>query len=982
MNENRKPNKMKELLRKLQHEDNKRRYRIAYQVIWNLLLVFIILGVLGAAFAGGAGAGYFASLVQKEPIRSKAELAKDIYNYEETSEFYFAGNTYLGKLRTDLEREEVPLSQMPKYLKDAVIATEDENFYKHEGVVPKAIIRAVIQEMTNSSVQSGGSTLTQQLIKQQILTNEVSFDRKAKEILLALRLEKFFTKDDILEAYLNISPFGRNSSGTNIAGVQAAAKGIFGKDVKNLNLAQSAYIAGLPQSPFGYTPFTNQGTRKENLEPGLNRQKIVLNRMYSGGFISEKEYNEAMAYDVTKDFIPARPPAYEKYPSLTAEIERRSIEIISAYLANKDGISETELNKNKDIQNKYRLLADQAIRQNGYRIHTTINKDMFDKMDQVTKNFPYYGNSKHTEIKDPQTGKVISAFQEPVETGAMLIENKTGKILSFVGGRDYKREAMNHATQALRPNGSTMKPLVVYAPAIEMGKLAPGSLVLDAPLYYSGYTPSNYTGTFKGLMTAREALKTSQNIPAVKFYLDILNKRPAEYLAKMGVTSLTEGDYYHPSLALGGLDKGISVEENVNAYATFANEGKFVDAYMIEKIETKKGEVIYQHKSNTVDVFSPQTAYLTIDMMRDVISSGTATSLRNRLNFSSDFAGKTGTGQDYKDAWFVATNPNVTFGVWTGYDHPKPLEQTYKGLSYSKRNIYLWADLMNAAYSVDPALIGTKKRFRMPEGLVNKSYCSALGLSQDVCTKAGIGTDLYPANFAMNIQKANMSTGKFVTVGDQRYLALDSTPSDFVESGAILSGDFLKMIAGPYISTSNLPAQFSGFGGGGSAAAMSENGRAPYAFPIRSSGNTITWGAHGDNDIIGYRVYNNNRKVATIKAGQTLSYSGGPGSYTVKAVDIAGNESPASNAVVIGGGERAAAPSAIENGQTGEPSRSPSNQVTPPADKPEEQQADTGTQPSQGNGRPNDHAAGNTTPPSGPADSPEANANAPRQPNN
>lgn len=301
-------------LKQIFHPTNRHYFRITYQVIWNLFLIMIIVGIIGLAFAGGVGAGYFASLVKDEPIRSKEELAKDIYNYEETSEIYFANDVFLGKLRTDLEREEIPLSKMATHLKNAVIATEDEYFFEHDGVLPKAIFRALFQEFSNSSNQTGGSTLTQQLIKQQVLSNQVSFDRKAKEILLALRVESFFEKDAILEAYLNVSPFGRNSSGRNIAGVQAAAEGIFGVPASELNLAQSAYIAGLPKSPFGYTPFTNEGTVKSNLEPSLNRQKIVLSRMYHVGFISEKEYETALAYDVTKDFIPAHPPAFEQYP--------------------------------------------------------------------------------------------------------------------------------------------------------------------------------------------------------------------------------------------------------------------------------------------------------------------------------------------------------------------------------------------------------------------------------------------------------------------------------------------------------------------------------------------------------------------------------------------------------------------------------------------------------------------------------------------
>src|SRR5690606_6511838 len=220
-----------------------------------------------------------------------------IYNYEEISTLYFANNVYLGKLRSDLEREEVKLEDVSQYLIDAVIAVEDENFYDHNGVVPKAILRALFQEITNAETQTGGSTLTQQLVKNQILSSEVSFERKAKEILLALRLEKFFEKDEILEAYLNVATFGRNSSGRNIAGVQSAAKGIFGVSAKELNLPQAAFIAGLPQSPFRYTPFTNQGTRKENIDYGLNRMKTVLQRMFENGKITKDQYEEALAYD-------------------------------------------------------------------------------------------------------------------------------------------------------------------------------------------------------------------------------------------------------------------------------------------------------------------------------------------------------------------------------------------------------------------------------------------------------------------------------------------------------------------------------------------------------------------------------------------------------------------------------------------------------------------------------------------------------------
>ncbi|MFB6467646.1 transglycosylase domain-containing protein [Cytobacillus sp. Hz8] len=887
-----------------------KRANISIQVIWNLVLIFLIVILIGGAFAGGVGAGYFASLVKKEPIRSYESMKKDIYNYEETSKLYFSNNVYLGNLRTDLDREEVKIDKVSSYLKDAVVATEDEYFYQHNGVVPKAIFRALFQEVSNSSVQSGGSTLTQQLIKNQILTNEVSFERKAKEILLALRLERFFDKNEILEAYLNVSTFGRNSSGRNIAGVQSAAKGIFGVDASKLTLPQSAFIAGLPQSPFGYTPYTNEGKLKNNLEPGLSRMKTVLKRMLDNGYINENDYQKAVSYDITKDFINPSNTPQVKYPWLTAEIEKQAVDILTTILAKKDGYEEEDLKNDDDLYEEYSTLADRNLRQNGYEIHSTINKKIYDQMQKVKDNYPYYGSDISRTIKDPETGKE-KVVKEPVETGAILIENKTGKILSFVGGRDFDREQLNHAMSAKRSNGSTMKPLLVYGPSFEFGKLSPGSILPDIPLSLnpasSAPWPHNYGGGYHGLVTAREALAKSYNVPAVKAYVDILNQRPAEYLKKMGFTSLTEADYTTRSLALGGLTNGVTVEENVNAFGTFANAGQFIDAYLIDKIVDKSGKTIYKHKVKKVNVFSPQTAYLTLDMMRDVISSGTAASLNGRLKFSSDWAGKTGTGQDYKDSWFVAVNPNVSFGVWTGYDTPSPLEQYYKGLTYGVRNIYLWADLMNAAYDVAPNLVDPQETFKMPGGIVRRSICGLTGQTPtDACAKAGlVTTDLFNAKFPPSQgEDGGFGEGKYVIIGGKKYLALDSTPSEFVETGIMLNPDYIKKLLGSNININQyLPKDGNWSNMLIAGDKLNENGKTPSAVNVAVSGNTISWSKNSESDIIGYHVYSasgGTKKVTSIKAGSSLRYHVGNGSYYVTAVDIAGNESAPSRIVQVG----------------------------------------------------------------------------------
>ncbi|MCM3111085.1 transglycosylase domain-containing protein [Lederbergia lenta] len=881
--------------------------RITYGVVWNLVLLLLIVLLIGGAFAGGVGAGYFASLVKDEEIRPAENMIKDIHQYEETSKLYFDNDVFLGKLRSDIDREEVSIDQVSDYLKKAVIATEDEYFYEHHGVVPKALLRAVFQEFTNSAVQTGGSTLTQQLIKNQILTNEVSFDRKAKEVLLALRIERILEKDDILEAYLNVSTFGRNSSGQNIGGVQAAAQGIFGVDAKDLNLPQSAFIAGLPQSPFGYTPFTNQGERKspELLEPGLKRLKTVLTRMHREGYISDKEYKEAVDYDITADFIKKQPRSFEQYPALTFEIEERAVKVMTEVLAAKDGIKKEELEKDDKLYGKYWTLADRDIRQNGYQIHSTINKKIYDAFDKAKDEYQNYGYTKKREKTNPETGKV-EIVDDPVQVGAFLMENKTGKILSFVGGRDFELEQMNHATQSLRPNGSTMKPLLVYAPAIELGLSAPGSIVADVPITVANgssgtHTFKNYsTGRYYGLVTAREALANSYNASAIYTYLKIKDQNPTQYLDKMGISSLTTVDRESYSAALGGLQEGVTVEENTNAFSTFANDGKFIDAYMIDKITDRDGNIVYEHKSKPVDVFSPQTAYLMIDMMRDVIKSGTARTLPNMLKFSADWAGKTGTTTGPNDAWLIATNPNVTFGTWIGYDKQAPLSSDG---SESRRNYGIWAKLMNAAYDVEPDIINPKESFKMPGGIVSRSFCAVSGLlPSEACSKAGlVQTDIFNAKFVPGKRDDSLGSGRYVMANGKKYMALDSTPKEFTEPGMLIDPDFIKRITQGRVNDISqlIPQNDARWKNVLIAnAKLKDDGSAPSAVKASISGTSISWSASANNDVVGYRVYSEDgKKIASIRSGDTLSYKAGDAAYYVVAVDVAGRESAPSNKI-------------------------------------------------------------------------------------
>lgn len=893
--------------------------RVSSSVIWNLSLLLIVgiltLGVFGLS----VGAGYFASLVKEEPLRGKDEMRSAVFNYEETSEVYFAGDVYLGKLRTDLERTETNLSEVSPYVIDAVLATEDEYFEVHKGIVPKAIFRGLLQDVSNSDTQTGGSTLTQQLIKNQILTNEVSYERKAKEILLAMRLEHFMNKEEILEAYLNIIPYGRNSNGRNIAGIETAANGIFNVKAKDLTLPQAAYIAGIPQAPFAYTPFRQGGEIKEGeaLQLGIERMKIVLFRMNETGYITDEEYKNAVSYDITKDFREPETLPEDKYPWLTAEVENRVKEILRDQFAEADSIDPARLDNEKKLYQKYDILAQRSISTDGYRIHTTINKDMYEAMLKVRDEFEFYGHTFQKEVKDVDSGEIV-VKDFPVQVGGMMIENGTGKILSFLGGRDHKIEAQNSATQGIRPIGSTIKPLLVYAPAIEYGVIGAGSPVVDLKLEKLSSTtwsksPSNYTTEQElGIISARDALTTSQNLSTIRLYDLIMDRKPTQFLTKMGFEHIDEAEYANHALSIGGMTNGATLEENTNAFGTFANNGQFIDAYMIEKIEDVDGNVIYQHEVEPVPVFSAATSYIITDMLRDVMSEGTAKLAKSRLKFQSDFGAKTGTTQNHNDSWLVGYNPNISLGVWLGYgDDTQTLYYMNNRYNHpSVRINMLWSNMMNAMYDVNSELVDAPNNFTAPAGVVTRSFCGISGLAvSDACSQAGlVKSDLFNSAVLLPTAKDDsLISSSYVEINGNRYRALDSTPGEFVVSGGYgVNQDFINRMLGKFGGNASklFPAKSSFGGNVVSEEVFNADGSAPAAVSAVMSNGTITWSNSTSGDVVGYRVYeviNGQRTLLSSTkeaAGNSLSINRA-GQFIAVAVDITGLESAASNIVSI-----------------------------------------------------------------------------------
>ena len=699
---------------------------ITYDVSWNIILFLIIAVLLIGSFSVGAAGGYFASLVKDTKAPPLTEMKQEVNSYAVTSQIYWGSGEKLTNISTDEERQPVDIKNISPYLIDALLSTEDVDFYQHDGVVPKATLRAVLQELTNSASRTGGSTLTQQLIKNQILTNEVSFERKAKEIILALRLENAMSKDEILQAYLNVVSFGRNSLGRNIAGIEAASQGIFKKSAKKLTLPQAAFLAGIPKNPYYYTPYLQGGVVKKDLTPSVNRMKTVLKRMYVAKNITKEQYEKAIKHDITKDFAKKSKRSRDTYPYVYDLAEREATKIMTKYLMKQDGVKEDEVKPSElaEVRANYQDQALVALRQGGYKVHMTLDKKIHESMQQPAKNdgnFP--GGMQYKQVVDPKTKKTVSK-QDPEETAAVMVQNETGRILGFVGGRylDGKADDFNRAFQAKRQIGSTAKPILVYSNGIENRLITPASTVNDEEYYYQTVPRQpvdrpikNEGGRYRGNVTVRTALELSLNVPAVKIYEKMNMSNSIQKLVDMGV-EVPDAIRYAPSAALGTME--ITPVELAGAYATLANYGEFVQPYVISKI-TKDGKDIYKAKPKKKRIYEPRTAYLTLDMMRGVFSKGTATFAKDRLNVPGDWAGKTGTTNDIKDSYLVGSTPGVTLAVWTGHDQNNSL---IGPTTYYQRTQTLWSQMANATYAANSSYFKSGARFTQPSSVTANDF--------------------------------------------------------------------------------------------------------------------------------------------------------------------------------------------------------------------------------------------------------------------
>ncbi len=598
------------------------------------------------------------------------------------------------------KRELVPMGQVPKVLHDAIIAAEDANFYEHEGLDFFGIIRALMKNIRAGGIVQGGSTITQQVVKSLLLTPERSIKRKIREAILAYRLERSLSKEEILYLYLNQIYFGHGAYG-----VQVAAKNYFGHDVAEVDLAEAALLAGLPRAPSRYSP-----ARKGNTALARERQEYVLERMQEENLISREQAEQALARPIlqvnraepkedeeetsgpiTKAEILGEPEPIRIYPlrRLNKEIAPYFIDTIREYLLKNYGKEKTFCG--------------------GLHIYTTLREDD----QQAAQEAVQYGVDAYME-RHPDEAEQDS--DNPLDGALLAMDLPEGYVRAMVGGIDYGRSQYNCAVHARRQPGSAVKPLI-YGAALDKGYTA-ATIVVDSPLVFNDpvleekWKPKNYSRYFVGPTTLRDALTHSRNVVTIKILRDIGVSYTIRYARKLGVTSPLSPDL---SLALGSSE--ITLQELLIVYSTFAMDGKKPIPLSIHKIVDADGQILEEHQPMAEEVISPQTAYLVTNLMQSVVKEGTGRAARA---IGVPAAGKTGTTNEFKDAWFIGYTPDRIAGVWIGHDQPKNLGRRESG---GRVAAPVWVHYMKKTLQK-----GSKKSFSMPSGIVFSRIDTKTGL--------------------------------------------------------------------------------------------------------------------------------------------------------------------------------------------------------------------------------------------------------------
>jgi penicillin-binding protein 1A len=591
-----------------------------------------------------------------------------------------------GKLVHEFYKENrsvVPLRQIPRPMIQAILAIEDRRFYTHWGIDPLRVMGALVNDVLSGRPEQGASTITQQLARNLFLTHEKTLTRKLKEAALAIRIEQTYTKDEILEMYFNQIYFGEGAYG-----LDAASKVYFGKPVQELTLPECALLAGIPRNPRDYSP------RREP-DRALKRRNLVLAAMLQTKEITRAQYEAACEapLGVTKTRMDTRSAPY-------------FMEMVRQYLDERYGSNQ--------------------LYEGGLRVYTTLDIDLQmaaeESLERRLSALEARNQYKRTRATLAAAAKTTPSAKDRMQTeylqGAVVsIDPTNGHIRALIGGRDFNDSNFNRAVQASRQPGSAFKPFI-YAAAIDNG-YAPTDVILDTPVSFQAgngqeWAPQNYDHKFRGPITLRNALAHSVNVPAAKMLQKLGTTLVISYARRMGIHTRLVGDL---SLALGTSE--VNLLELTSAYGVFANQGIRVEPVFVLRVEDKNGKVLEQARPTAEEALSPETALTMTSMLESVVENGTAASAR-ALGLTIPAAGKTGTTDDYSDAWFVGYVPGLVTGVWVGFDWKQKIGP---GMTGAAAALPIWVDVTAAATKGK-----APQEFPVPSGVVSVLICSETGL--------------------------------------------------------------------------------------------------------------------------------------------------------------------------------------------------------------------------------------------------------------
>lgn len=600
--------------------------------------MLLVVAAVAYYYAGGYAAKV--SAMKTEAVSMVSHSSKDTFRKSQTSIAYDINGKTLSVLKGEKDVYYIEYEDIPIYVKQAIISTEDKRFYKHKGIDYRGIMRAVVAMIQDGEVTQGGSTITQQLARTVFLSNERTWERKIEEMYIAVELEKKYSKEEILEFYLNNVYFANG-----YYGIEAAAQGYFGTDVSHLSLSQMIYLCAIPNNPTLYNPLTHADKTQA-------RRDRILESMLEDQVISESSYQTAVAEQIKttepEEIKNNYAETYTYYCATRALMELEGFEFQTVFSSDEEKTA---------YERKYQSLYDACnakLFTGGYRIYTSLDLDAQSQL-------------------QASVDEVLAGFGEKSDEGiyelqgaAVCIDNTTGMVRAIIGGRsqdDVEGYTLNRAFQSFRQPGSAIKPLIVYTPALERG-YTPDTTVVDEPIADG---PVNGDGTYSGAMSLRQAVARSKNTIAWKIFEELTPEVGISYLEAMSFSNLDENDKRLPA-SIGGFTNGVSPLEMAKGYATIKNDGGYRNPTCIMKITDADGEVIYQADQTASVIYKENACRQMTDMLQTVITSGTG---RGYSLGTMPCAGKTGTTNDNKDGWFVGYTPYYTTSVWVGYDIPK-----------------------------------------------------------------------------------------------------------------------------------------------------------------------------------------------------------------------------------------------------------------------------------------------------------------------